>query len=187
MATFLLVHGAWHGAWCWRRVASRLRAAGHEVFTPTLTGLGERLHLLTRDTDLGTHVDDVLGALVAEELADVILVGHSYGGMVISGVAQRAPERLKHLVYLDAFVPKDGASLEDLVPPAIFADLRKATDADGDGFRVPPFPVQAFGVTGPEEDVAWIGRRLVFQPLKTMTQKVRVTNPAAAKLPRTYV
>jgi len=113
MANYLFVHGAWHGGWCWKRVARILRAAGHEVFAPTLTGLGEREHLLNADVGLDIHIQDVLGVLKYEDLHDVILVGHSYGGMVIAGVAEKATTRIKHLVYLDAFVPEDGKSLAD--------------------------------------------------------------------------
>src|SRR5881409_3342030 len=102
MATFVLVHGGFHGGWCWKRVTPLLRAAGHEVYTPTLTGLGERAHLLTRDVGLATHVQDVINVLTYEELTDLLLVGHSYGGMVITGVAERLPARVRQLVYLDA-------------------------------------------------------------------------------------
>src|SRR5438128_128006 len=104
MATFVLVHGAWHGGWCWKRVTPLLRAAGHEVYATTLTGLGERVHLASPNVGLALHVQDVVGVLEYEDLRDVILVGHSYGGIVISGVADRVPERLRHLVYLDALV-----------------------------------------------------------------------------------
>src|SRR5262245_44258791 len=106
MATFVLVHGAWHGGWCWRKLRTMLRAAGHEVYTPTLTGLGERSHLGNAAVGLATHVRDVANVLFYEDLSSVVLVGHSYGGMVIGGVAHQAPERLAHLVYLDAFVPE---------------------------------------------------------------------------------
>ena len=105
MATFVLVHGAWHGGWCWKKVAPLLRSAGHEVYTPTLTGLGERDHLLTRDIGLDTHIQDIVNVLEYEELTQVVLVGHSYGGMVVTGVAERAHERLRQLVYLDAATP----------------------------------------------------------------------------------
>ena len=111
MATFVLVHGGWAGGWQWREVASLLRAAGHDVFTPTLTGLGERVHLASPDVGLDTHIQDILMVLEYEELRDVILVGYSYSGMVITGVAERAPERLAHLVYLDAYVPRELTSL----------------------------------------------------------------------------
>src|SRR5262249_11006109 len=108
MATFILVHGAWHGSWCWKRVRSALKKAGHDVFTPTLTGVGERSHLLAETVDLGIHTLDVLNLVKWEELNDFVLCGHSYGGMVVSGVADRVPDRVRALVYLDAFVPEHG-------------------------------------------------------------------------------
>lgn len=133
MATYVLVSGACHGGWCWRRVVPRLRAAGHEVYAPTLTGLGERAHLLSPDVGLETHAQDVAGVLEYEGLRDVVLVGHSYGGMAITAAAELAAERLAHLVYLDAFVPRDGERLLDFLPP----DARELTlsraRAEGDG------------------------------------------------------
>lgn len=116
MATFVLVHGGGHGGWCYQQVARRLRAAGHEVHCPTLTGLGERAHLLNADIDLDTHIQDVVALMTFEGLEDVILVGHSYGGMVLTGVADRAAERIRELVYLDAAHPRDGESLEIVAP-----------------------------------------------------------------------
>ena len=112
MATYLLVHGAWHGGWCWRRVSDILRNAGHTVFTPTLTGLGERAHLASADTDLDCHINDVLGVIDMEELDDVILCGHSYGGQVITPVLDRRIDEFRAAIWLDAFVPQDGQSLE---------------------------------------------------------------------------
>src|SRR6185437_12915683 len=114
MATYVLVHGGHHGGWCYKKVARLLRSAGHEVYSPTLTGLGERRHLLGPKVDLETHIADVVGVLEFEDLHDVILVGHSYGGMVITGVADRALERIKELVYLDAAHPRNGESLADV-------------------------------------------------------------------------
>src|SRR5690242_2869175 len=107
MATYVLVPGAWLGGWCWQRVTPLLRAAGHEVYTPTLTGLGERVHLGSPETDLDTHIQDIVNVLVYEDLRDVVLLGHSYSGMVVTGVADRVPDRLSQLVYLDAIVPND--------------------------------------------------------------------------------
>jgi pimeloyl-ACP methyl ester carboxylesterase len=172
-STFVLVHGAWAGGWAWREVASHLRAAGHEVFTPTLTGLGERVHLATPETDLDTHIQDILGVLEYEMLRDVILVGHSYGGMVVTGVAERAPERLAHLVYLDALVPEDGQSLADIFGPEIGARLEGAARAYGEGWRVPHDPPDA--------------PRMTPHPLKTGVQALAVKNPAARALPRTFI
>jgi pimeloyl-ACP methyl ester carboxylesterase len=183
MATFVLVHGAWHGGWCWQRVTSLLRAAGHEVYTPTLTGLGERAHLLSSDVGLDTHVEDVRGALKYEDLRDVILVGHSYGGVVITGVAGVAAERIGRLVYLDAFIPVHGQSLLDLLPP----DRRSMFESQFvDGWRIPPQPLERFGVTD-EADYAWARPKLGDQPLKTFTQPVHDPGDAAPRLPRTYI
>ena len=147
MATFVLVHGAWHGGWCWRKLTPLLRAAGQEVFTPTLTGLGERAHLGSPDVGLGTHVRDVAQVLWYEDLADVVLVGHSYGGLVIGGVADQVPERLRHLVYLDAFVPEHGQSMLDLGPPERRPAMQARVAAEGDGWQLPslqPVPWEQF-------------------------------------------
>jgi pimeloyl-ACP methyl ester carboxylesterase len=184
MATYVLVHGAWHGGWCWKRVTPLLRAAGHEVYTPTLTGLGERSHLVTADIDLNTHVQDVVNVLEFEELGEVILVGHSYGGMVITGVRERTPERLKHVVYLDAFIPQDGQALVDLLTPQFRNDLLQQAQASGG--RLPPFPVEQYGVFA-EADVRWVKPKLVSQPFKTVTTSVSLTSPKALALPKTYV
>lgn len=194
MATYVLVHGAWHGGWCWWKVTPRLQAAGHTVYTPTLTGLGERAHLGHADVGLGTHVQDVVSVVECEDLAEVVLVGHSYGGMAISGVAERVPERLAHLVYLDAFVPADGQALLDLVPPQGRPGMEARVRAEGDGWRLAgrlPMPwsqavQEDYHVTDPAE-VAWMSARLGPQPFKTFTEPVRLTSAAAAALPRTYI
>jgi len=117
--TYVLVHGAWHGGWCWRDVAALLRAQGHRVTTPTLTGLGERRHLMSRDITLDTFVADILNHIEAEELDDIILVGHSHAGIAISGVADRIPERIRHLVYLDAVILESGVTAFDMLPPEV--------------------------------------------------------------------
>jgi pimeloyl-ACP methyl ester carboxylesterase len=186
MATYLLIHGAWHGGWCWRRVVPLLRAAGHEAFTPTLTGLGERAHLLTRDVGLDTHAQDVVGVLEYEDLRDVVLVGHSYGGMVITAVAERAAERVAHLVYLDAFVPRDGQSLVDLLGPDMLAVVTEQARSQGEGWKLPAFPAEHLGVAK-EQDLAWVRSKLELHPFKTMLDKVRLANPDAAKIARTYI
>src|SRR5689334_24528018 len=116
MATIVIVHGGWSGGWYFTPVARLLRSAGHEVYTPTLTGIGERVHLATRETGLSTHVQDVVNVLDFEDLHEVVLVGYSYGGMVITGVANRVPHRIKQLIYLDAFVPRNGESVADFMP-----------------------------------------------------------------------
>jgi len=184
MAVFVLVHGAWHGGWCWQKVAPLLRAAGHDVFTPTLTGLGERVHLAHAGVGLDTHVQDIVKVLEYEDLQQVVLVGHSYGGMVISGVAEELAARLAQLVYLDAFVPADGQSTYDLVPQLATAGRQQAA-ATGAGWRVPPLPGD-FGVTA-AADLAWLLPKLVDQPLASFEQPVHWRNPAALALPRTYI
>jgi pimeloyl-ACP methyl ester carboxylesterase len=185
MTTYVLVHGAWHGGWCWQRVARILRAAGHEVYSPTLTGLGERAHLLGPEIRLNTHIQDVLGVLEYEDLHDVVLVGHSYSGMVITGVAQQAAERLGHLVYLDAFVPADGQSMNDILAPDIVALFDEQARLEGNGYGIPPFS-DTFGITA-EDDLAWVCPRLGMHPLNTHLDPVRLSNPLAQRLPRTYL
>jgi pimeloyl-ACP methyl ester carboxylesterase len=184
MAIYVLVHGAWHGGWCWRRVTPLLRAAGHEVYTPTLTGLGERSHLAHRDIDLHTHVQDVVNVLEFEALRNVILVGHSYGGMVITGVAECVAQRLQHVVYLDAFVPRDGQALIDLAPPQFRDAFRQQAQAGGG--LLPPFPVEQYGVFA-KADMEWVGPKLVPHPFKTLTTPLARTTPEAQALPKTYV
>jgi pimeloyl-ACP methyl ester carboxylesterase len=185
MATFVIVHGAWSGAHAWRWVRPLLRAAGHQVFTPALSGLGERHHLARPETDLDTHIADVAAVLHFEDLTDVLLVGHSYGGMVISGVADRGPERIGQLVYLDADVPLDGQCELDFVSPEERAALEDAARTRGDGWLVPPpFPDPLPPGFPPE--VVWGVQRMVPQPLATMTQPLRITTPVPA-LPRTYI
>lgn len=182
--TFVLVHGAWHGGWCWRRVVPALRAAGHEVFTPTLTGLGERAHLLRPDIDLDKHIQDVVMLLEMEDLKDVVLVGHSYGGMVITGVADRAHARIRRLVYLDAFVPENGKALADYIGAERAAHQRVQGERHG---VLDPLPLAALGIQRPE-DVAWVSSKLVKHPYGTMAQPIRLANePAWRALAKTYV
>jgi len=186
MATFVIVHGAWSGAHAWRWVRPLLRAAGHEVFTPALTGLGERAHLAHPGIDLDTHIEDVVAVLHYEDLRDVILVGHSYGGMVITGAADRVGDRLAQLVYLDADVPLDHQSEFDLLDPEEAAEYEAAARSRGDGWRVPPpFP----DPLPPETPsiVAWAVGRMVPHPLRTLTQSLHLVHDAAAGPPRTYV
>src|SRR5437867_644691 len=140
MTSFGLVHGAWHGSWCWKRVRRSLQARGHEVFTPTLTGVGERSHLLSRDVSLETHILDVVNLIECEELSGIVLCGHSYGGCVISGVADRIPDRIRSLVYLDAFVLEDGENLLQHVPEEQRIQLIEGANQSGDGWKVPPIP-----------------------------------------------
>ena len=186
MATYVLVHGAWHGGWCWKKLTPLLRAAGHEVVVPTLTGLGERAHLARPEVGLATHVEDVVQVLTYEDLHGVVLVGHSYAGMVIAAVADRVPERVAQLVYLDAFVPDNGQALLDLLPPPLReASLEQARTA-GEGWQVPAPPPERFGVTD-AADLAWVRPRLLPQPLQTFTEPLRLGRPDLSPAPRTYI
>jgi pimeloyl-ACP methyl ester carboxylesterase len=181
---FVLVHGAWHGGWCWRRVADRLRASGHLVFTPTLTGLGERSHLLRPDLDLDVHIADVINVIKWERLSDVVLCGHSYGGFVISGVAEQAADLIRSIVFLDAFLPNNGDAIEDITGPAVKDAIRAAVKGGDPG--VPPRPAAAFGVN--EADRAWVDALCVPQPIGTFTSPIRLTGaprPDRTKDPHT--
>jgi pimeloyl-ACP methyl ester carboxylesterase len=180
---FVLVHGAWHGGWCWRAVADRLHAAGHRVSCPTLTGVGERHHLASAAVDLATHIADVTGHLEAEELEDVILVGHSYGGTVITGVADRLPGRIAAMIYLDAFVPRDGQSMLDMMPPERGARIR--TSAEQGGGMVASMSTEALGVEG--DAAQWVARRITPQPFATFSQPIRLQGTLPASVPRTYI
>ena len=177
--TFVLVHGAWHGGWAWVRVADRLRARGHRVFTPTLTGLGERAHLLHPGIDLSLHIADVLGVIKYEQLTDFVLVGHSYGGCVISGMAEAVPVAIHSIVFLDAFIPDNGDATIDLVQPAVQEIIRAA--AERGATTVPVRDAAAFKVN--EQDRAWVDSLAGPQPIATMTEKIRLTG-ARERIPK---
>jgi pimeloyl-ACP methyl ester carboxylesterase len=186
MAIFVLVHGGWHGGWCWKRVTPHLQAAGHVVYAPTLTGLGERSHLASPEINLSTHIQDILNVLIYEELTDVVLVGHSYSGMVIAGVADRAPERVTGLVYLDAFVPEDGQSLQDILRPP-YGEGVNLEALSVDGWRLPyPFLERPFGITS-EADAQWVLDKITPQPVNTLLEPVHFMNGGAPAIPRTYI
>ena len=184
MATFVLVHGGWHGGWCWQKVIPFLEEASHEVYAPTLTGLAERASELSPDVGLDTHIQDIVGLLVEKNLHGVILVGHSYGGMVITGVVDQVPERIAHLVYLDTFVPRDGESMAGVVPLLRYV-LRQQAQAHGDGWRVDSHGT--YGVTT-EPDRSWVLSKVTPQPLKTLEQPLHLKNPAIVSAkPRTHI
>jgi pimeloyl-ACP methyl ester carboxylesterase len=185
-STFVLVHGAWHGGWCWKRVADSLRAAGHQVFCPTLTGLGERAHLLSREVNLTTHIQDVVGLLEAEELNAVVLVGHSYGGIVITGVAARAKVRLRQLVYLDSALVEDGAAWSSVAPPAMAEERRRIAQESSGGLSLPNPKPEVFGVLDPA-DQAWVARRLTPHPFASYDQKMNWGGPIGNGLPKLYI
>jgi pimeloyl-ACP methyl ester carboxylesterase len=183
MTTFVLVHGAWHGGWCYKRVARLLRKAGHEVFRPTLTGLGERAHLMNRTIDLGTHVEDIVGVFRFEDLSDVVLCGHSYGGMVISGVAEQIAAKIRSLVYLDAFVPENGKSLFDYLPAEQSEQMRTDAMQNGEGYKIAPIPAAAFAVNA--KDAAWVDAMCVKQPMATFEQRLALSGWRVPK--RVYI
>jgi pimeloyl-ACP methyl ester carboxylesterase len=168
MTTFVLVHGAWHGAWCWRRVARRLAGHGHEVFTPTLTGLGERCHLLAAGIGLDTHILDVVNEMKWQGVNDAVLVGHSYGGMVISGVAETMEKSISSFVLLDAFFPESGQALVDLSPPAVREAFLAAERAGA--ATIPPRSAAMFNVN--EKDRTWVDAQCTPQPIKCGLQTV---------------
>ena len=185
MATFVLVHGAWHGGWCWRKLTPRLRAAGHEVLTPTLTGLGERVHLAHAEIGLSLHIEDIVNVLEFEGLRDVTLVGHDYGGMIITGVAGRRPETIARLVYLDGLVPEDGESAFDCLPGAR-RQFEEAAGALGDGWAVPPLDPRTLGLVD-AADIAWLEERLTPMPLRAYQDRLLIVDPRAASLPADFI
>jgi pimeloyl-ACP methyl ester carboxylesterase len=189
MATYVLVHGGGHGGWCYQRVARMLQSAGHAVYAPTMTGVGERSHLLGTQVDLDLHIRDITAVLHYEDLHDVILVGHSYGGMVITGVADRAVDRVGRIVYLDAATPTGGQSLVDVAGPIIEAVRPFGQMVDGVELVLLPSPDAGtlYGVTD-SVDLAWMAERLTGHPWKCFEQPLKLTNEAALRaIPQYHV
>lgn len=192
MANFVLVHGGGHGGWCYQAVARILREQNHTVYTPTLTGVGERSHLLSAQVDLNLQIQDVVNLLTFEDLTDVILVGHSYGGMVITGVADQQPERIANLVYLDAAYPQNGQSLQDVAPDMMAAALQSMRVIDGVEMVLFPgqFPMvegDYYGVTDAEQ-IAWMAPKLTPHPWRCFTQPLVLTNEAHLRqIPASFV
>lgn len=191
MATFVLVHGAFYGGWCWQKVKRPLEAAGHTVYTPTLTGSGERSHLLNKSIGLATHIQDIVNVLTYEDLHDVILVGHSYGGMVITGAADRALERIKKLVYLDAHIPENGKSALDVLSggtSAALDEINEAPPADeaNDQWLLTSLPPEATGIVS-AEDLAFIGNKKGPHPLATLAEKIHLQHNVPYVLPHSYI
>jgi pimeloyl-ACP methyl ester carboxylesterase len=181
VAIVVLAHGGWSAGWAWKKVRPLMAAAGHQFFTPTYTGLGERAHLASPSNDLETHIEDVLGVLKFEDLREVMLIGHSYGGMVATGVADRARDRVARLIYLDAFVPTNGQALTDLVPPAERERLLGSVQT-GDGWRVTPNPTPP---DTPPEDLEWITKFRMPQSVKCFTKPLRLQ--AKVDVPRVFI
>ena len=187
MASFVLIPGAWHGGWCWKRLTPFLREAGHAVYPLTLTGLGERAHLARADTGLETHVRDVAGVLESEEIRDAVLVGHSYAGMVATGAAGSAPQRVKHVVILDGFLPADGQSLVDLKGDVFLERVKDRAKRAGCPWLVPPPEDEDFDLTD-AEDIRWMRSKLTPHPLRSFTEPVKIAHPLeAGRFGRTFL
>lgn len=183
MALFVVSHGAWSAGWAWKKMRPLMAARGHTLVTPTLTGMGERSHLAHPGIDLDTHIADILGVLNYEDLHGVNLIGHSYSGMVATGVADRARERIAQLIYLDAFAPRDGESAFDVLPESTRAQRQAGASNSADGWRIPP------GTMPPDsspDDLAWCTPLRVPQPVKTFEQKLKFQN-GPLTLPRHYI
>src|SRR5258706_6570524 len=188
MAQFVLVHGAWHGAWCWARVLPALRAAEHVVHAVTLTGVGDRAHLLSPSVRLSTHIDDVINLILCEELDQVVLVGHSYGGTVIRGVAdrlqQQRPGLWQQLVYVDGTAPLPGESWSSTHTPEVIAARVAAAEASG-GLSLPPPDSKIWGLDGKDRD--WVNRRMTPQPFALYREPLHYDVARADSLPRTFI
>ena len=184
--TYVLQHGAWHGGWCWVKVAEALRAQGHRVLTPTATGLGDRKHLPSASITVDTFVTDLINSIEAEELTDIILVGHSFGGIPISGAADRIPERIRHLVFLDASVLQPGQSLLGMLPPEI-ATARRRTIQEAGGVALPVPPTSFFAVPDDHPDAAWMRCRLTLHPAGAYDSPLMLRNPIGNGRPCTYI
>jgi pimeloyl-ACP methyl ester carboxylesterase len=192
MATFVLVPGAWLGGWAWERVTPELRAAGHAVYTPTLAGLGERADQGMPETNLDTHIADVVAVIEGEDLRDVVLVGHSYAGCVVTGVADRVADRLMLVVYLDSAPLEDGESFLGVYPPDLQAETRRQVAEEGEGWRLPPMPFATMpdaptldGLTA--EDRALLSARATPQPFGTYTQPIRLEHQGEGNYRRAVI
>ncbi len=185
LPAIVLVHGSWFGGWCWRRVEDRLRAQGFRVFSPTMTGVGDRSHLLTSEITLETWITDIVQVLEAEELKDVVLVGHSFGGRVVTGVVDRVPDKVRSVLFLDSALALSGQSLMDQLSPEERAKRLASAEPSG-GHSLPPLSALQLGVVD-AEDQAWVNRRVTPQPLGTNTTPVVYRQPIGAGRPVTFV
>lgn len=190
--TYVLVHGAWHGGWCWRKVKQHLEKEGHRVFTPTLSGLGERVHLMSDEIGLETHILDVVNHILYEELTDIILVGHSYGGMVITGVVDQLKDRISQMVYLDAAVPEDGDNFASQSPGSTTESVEftenQFRSLSEDGTAMAVFPASVFGIAASDErNIEWVEKHLTPHPLKTWLDHISLQNNGSYGVARTYI
>jgi pimeloyl-ACP methyl ester carboxylesterase len=184
--TYVLIHGAFHGGWCWQMVGKELRSKGNTVYTPTLSGQGERKNTLDTNINLQTHIQDVVNTIVMEDLHDVILVGHSYAGAIIAGVADRIPERLSKLIFLDALIVENGQSANDLNPADVVEGFKKASIKNDNGLSIPILSSEFFGVTD-SATIKWANAKLTNQPYRTFSQKLVLRNPYGNNIPITYI
>lgn len=184
--TFVLMHGGWHGGWCWAYVAEILRARGHRVTTPTQTGLGERRHLISADLTLQTFIDDLVNHIFVEDLNAITLVGHSFGGNAVSGAAEAIPDRISSLVYLDCTILMSGDRLSDKLPQEKASELLAKTPSEDDRISLPPPDASAFGIRDPEQ-AAWVQRRLTPHPISTFFSPLPIKGLPGNGLPARYV
>jgi pimeloyl-ACP methyl ester carboxylesterase len=185
--TFVLIHGAWHGGWCWRHVADELISRGHRVFAPTLTGLGDRKHLLTAATSLDVCIEDIERLIEAEELSDIVMVGHSFGGLVASGVADRMPRAIRSLVFLDALLVSNGQAAFDVLPPEVVRERLDSVAAGGEPLAMPVNGLKGTGIPDDHPRADWVRRRLTPHPLATYTTPLTLKHALGNGLPCTYV
>ena len=184
--TIVLVHGSCHGGWCWKKLVPFLKRDNNKIYTPTLTGLGERSHLLYQKINLTTHIKDVVQVFEFQDLDEVVLIGHSYGGMVIGGVADAIPHRIKSMIFLDAYIPQDGKSTFDLVPGLKDIYEQRSIKEKGKEWLVSSYTPQEFGVTDPD-DVNWMKSRLCPMPFHTHDEPLIIKNIKFREIPKTFI
>jgi len=184
--TFVLIHGGFHGGWCWQGVSHRLQALGHRVYSPTLTGLGDRSHQLTTETSLDSFEEDIRQLFYFEDITNAVVVGHSFGGSLVSLAADRMPERIKHLVYLDAMILEDGQCPADTCPPGHIDRYAEIAVDTGNGEVIPVGKPEHFGIKD-KETATWVAERLTPQPLRTFQDVLHLNNPVGNGLPTTYI
>ncbi|MGD1837651.1 MAG: alpha/beta fold hydrolase [Nitrososphaeraceae archaeon] len=185
MAIFVLVHGSWHGGWCWKKMLPYLRKYGHDIYFPTLTGLGEKSHIISKNISLDTHIQDVSQLIFYHDLKNVILVGHSYGGAVIRGVAEIIPKRIKRLVFLDACIPENNKTIFDIIPGLEKIFRKRLLKAQGRKWLVAPYEPETWGVKN--SDVEWVKERLTSMPWHTHDQPIKIKNSDARIIPKSYI
>ncbi len=185
MATYLLVHGGFYGGWCWRHVKAFLENAGHKVYTPTMTGLGERKHLVSKEIGIDVHIEDVKNVILYENLTEVNLIGHSYGGLIIASVASQIPDRIKQLIYIDALIPQTGDSLLSLVDTELAKYFIDSANSQGDGWLIPAFLISENEYS--KENVSWCNSMVTEQSLKSFSDKISVNEEIHSQINSSYI